>query len=668
MANKTDDLLRQALALHEAGKIGEAERIYEGVMAREPGNVRAIHLLGLAASETGRYQRAIDLMERSIALMPRVAQFHNNLGEAYRGLKQYEKAVGCYRLALEIKPMFEAENNLGLALREMGKLAEAEAALERAAKLNGASAAVFNNLASVHIAQADRTEGSDEKTARLQRAVDAAQTALRLQPRYANARAALATALMRAGQLDGAVNEARQAIVIDSKQQEARYALSSVLFDRGELDEAITQRRELAELVCDSMELWSGLVTLFNYKEGLDAKGVGEEHRVYVEHLKSREKALTPTLSRSAGRGRRSGEPLRIGYCSPDFKEHAASFFIAPLLRCHDRDKFKVYCYSESDGVDQYTQRLTGLADEWRFTQGRNDDDVAGMIREDEIDVLIDLAVHTPGNRLPVFYRRPAPMAATYLGYPGTTGLSEIDYRITDPYLEPVGEELGWAERPLRVAHSYFCYEPPAGAPEVASLPAKRNGYVTFGSFNSLAKISAVTIRLWAALMREVEGSRMVLQAGGLRSAAAGERLARMFEAEGVEPARLEMRRPSKLEKYLGQMSEVDIALDTQPFNGGTTTCHFLWMGVPCVTAAGQTPVSRMGKSVLSNVGLEELVASSDDEFIAIAVALAKDVERLERLRAGMRERLRASRLCDAAGRTRDLEDAIEMAWRSVKL
>jgi predicted O-linked N-acetylglucosamine transferase (SPINDLY family) len=239
-----------------------------------------------------------------------------------------------------------------------------------------------------------------------------------------------------------------------------------------------------------------------------------------------------------------------------------------------------------------------------------------------------------------------------------------MDYRVTDAYLDPMGTEMGWTERALPVPRSYFCYEPPANAPPVGELPAKRNGYLTFGSFNSLAKISGGTVRLWAEVLSRVPGAKLRLQASGLGSAVAGGMLRERFEKERISSDRVVLTPPSKLNRYFAQLSEIDVALDTLPFNAGTTTCHGLWMGVPCVTLAGDTPVSRMGRSILNNAGMQEWVARDESDFVAMASRLAGDVEGLENFRKDARERVKSSPLCDAVERTHDLELTLRGAWQ----
>jgi predicted O-linked N-acetylglucosamine transferase (SPINDLY family) len=311
------------------------------------------------------------------------------------------------------------------------------------------------------------------------------------------------------------------------------------------------------------------------------------------------------------------------------------------------------------------TERLKQRSHHWHNIRGKTDDDVAALIRADAIDILIDLAGHTENNRLPVFARKPAPVQVTYLGYPNTTGLRTIDYRLTDIEADPPGQEPYHTEQLVRLPHGFLCYTSPPDAPAVTALPTSTVGHVTFGSFNNLAKMTPEVIGLWAQILKAIPGSRLVIKNKSMKDGPTRERYLALFRETGITEDRLDfVAWIPEAADHLGAYAHVDIALDTFPYNGTTTTCEALWMGVPVITLAGERHAARVGVSLLTRVGLTELIAQSPEEYVKLAVELAADTERLVQLRAGMRERMKHSPLCDAKSFTRDLETAYRGMWR----
>jgi predicted O-linked N-acetylglucosamine transferase (SPINDLY family) len=355
-----------------------------------------------------------------------------------------------------------------------------------------------------------------------------------------------------------------------------------------------------------------------------------------------------------------SDRRLRVGYVSPDFVLHAVSFFILPILAAHDRNRWEVFCYSNARVADAVTGRIRGLAEHWRDIARLSDDAAAELIRRDGLDVLIDLAGHTAHNRLLVFARRPAPVQATWLGYPNTTGLPQIDYRLTDAVSDPPGTTEAWhSEKLWRLPGPFLCYEPPAVAPAVNALPADPADGVTFACFNNLAKINPELVGLWARLLRDVPGSRLLLKSPGLADPPTVAAVRARFAAAGVAGDRIgcDGTRLSVAD-HLGLYRGVDVALDAHPYNGTTTTCEALLMGVPVVTLAGQVHAARVGASLLTHLGRSEWIAATADAYVEIARGLAGDRSRLGAIRAELRAQLLRSPLCDAVGFTRRLESA----------
>jgi predicted O-linked N-acetylglucosamine transferase (SPINDLY family) len=361
------------------------------------------------------------------------------------------------------------------------------------------------------------------------------------------------------------------------------------------------------------------------------------------------------------------GDPqrrLRIGYVSSDLRAHSVCYFALQMLEHHDRSAVEVFCYADTVRPDEMTARAKSLADEWRSITRLPDDAAAAMIREDRIDVLVDLSGHTVGNRLTVFARRAAPVQVTYLGYPDTTGLPTMDYRLTDSFADPAGDADARAtEKLVRIDRCAWCYSPASSAPEIT---ARKPGPITFGTFNALAKINSQVLAAWAAILRETPGSRLMIKAAAMSEASARERFTRAMAAHGIDKSRLVLaghRADSR--EHLAMYAAVDIALDPFPYNGTTTTCEALWMGVPVVTLAGRAHAGRVGVSLLGAVGLSDLVAQDLEQYRRLAAGLAGDPDRLQRLRVELRDRMRRSPLMDGAGFARALESAYRQMWQS---
>jgi predicted O-linked N-acetylglucosamine transferase (SPINDLY family) len=355
---------------------------------------------------------------------------------------------------------------------------------------------------------------------------------------------------------------------------------------------------------------------------------------------------------------------LRIGYVSKDFGRHPVGYFLLPVLSSHDHASVEVYCYSGRIREDDVTGRLRESADVWRSTTDLDDRDLASMVRDDSIDILVDLSGHTGGSRLLVFAEKPAPIQVSWAGYAGTTGLSTMDYLISDWRETPEGSDRWYVEKVVRLPDCYVCYEPPEYAPPVVPLPALKKGHVTFGCFNNLAKVRPGVVALWSKILREIPNARLLMITKQLSDPDTRRRYLEMFSAGGVgERVDLSGDRPHI--DLLAGYGEIDIALDPFPYSGGLTTLESLWMGVPVITLGGDRFASRHSLSHLTAVGLPELIASGPDDYIARAVGLACDPERLATLRRELRPRMAASPLCDGSRFTRNLEDAYRYMWRS---
>ena len=428
--------------------------------------------------------------------------------------------------------------------------------------------------------------------------------------------------------------------------------LGLLLYGQGRPEEAVALYREVLAGHAEAADLGSNLLFTLNSVPGLDPRQVRDEHAAWGRmHARAQHAHVRPA----------AGEVIRLGYVSADFCTHALASFVEPVLRRHDRSQFRVFCYNNGRNRDAVTERLQASADVWREIQAWPDDAAAQAIRADRIDILIDVSGHTSGNRLQLFARKPAPAQLSYLGYLNTTGMAAIDYRVTDACADPAGlSDQAHTERLLRLPQTLWCYEPPADAPPVCAPPALQRGYVTFASFNHIAKLNQRVLELWASVLREVPGSRLLVLAVPDDAAAARIRGA----LAGIDPGRVSTLARLGRADYWRQFAGVDIALDPFPYSGGATTCDTLWMGVPVVTLAGDYGFSRSGVSILANTGMHQLIAGTADEYLKLALGLAGDLESLRRLRLSLRQRMLASPLLDAPAYVRALEAGYQQIWR----
>jgi protein O-GlcNAc transferase len=533
----------------------------------------------------------------------------------------------------------------GRAARERGEPAAALASVEAALQLDAEDAAALAELGLAYRALGRR----DEADAAFKRAAAS-------DPGSVRPLMYLGNLAHEDARLDDAVAAYRAALAIDAHNAALHYNLALTLMACGEAGGAVKAFRHCLAEAPDYADARSSLLFALN----LSADDGPED--TAAEHLEWGRRSADPLW-----RERRFPNPpepqrrLRIGYVSADFFGHVAADFIHSFLPQHDRGLYETTCYCNAP-IPEASRDLYGHT--WRDISGLGDAQAASLIEKDAIDILVDLSGHTRGNRLLVFARRPAPLQLTFLGYPNTTGMRAMDYRLTDAFADPPGaSERRYRERLLRLPRGLWCYRPPADdVPDVGPLPATRNGHATFASMNNVAKLNAGLVAMWAELLLRVADARLLLATippGNTR-----ERVLRIFVDKGVDARRIEFRDRLSKGEFRALHREVDIALDTYPCNGGATTCETLWLGVPVVSLAGEVFQSRAGLSLLSAVGLAQLVARNSAEYIAIAADLAHDRAGLQQLRAGLRETVLRSPLCGAAAYTRALEDVYRALWR----
>jgi predicted O-linked N-acetylglucosamine transferase (SPINDLY family) len=671
------------LAHHQAGRLADAEGYYRRALVAQPDHGDALNMLGVLAHQVGRSDIAVDLIRQAIATDAAHAGYFSNLGCAFQGQGKLDEAIAAFRQAISLDPrLAQARCNLGDLLRLRGQPDDAAAACREAIRLDPNLAEAHCNLG---LALQDRQDFDGAVAAfgdalrarpdyaealcnlglvlshqgKLEEAANALRQAIRSKPDFAAAHAALGIALSRDGKPDEAIRACTEALRLQLDHAAAYCALGNALYVLGRPEEAIAAYRHAVALRPDISDGEARLLFCLNYSAGASPAELFSAHRAWdTRHARA--------LARPAdGADRDADRRLRVGYVSPDFRSHSVAHFLEPLLRSHDRAEVEVTCYAEVNAPDVVTERFKQLADRWVPTVGTSDDALAAQIRDDGIDVLVDLAGHTFGNRLLAFARKPAPVQLTWLGYPNTTGLSAMDYRLVDAVTDPEGEADAFASETLvRLPRGFLCYDAPRDAPAPGSPPCLELGSVTFGSFNSPAKLSSTTLDAWAALLARVPTARLCLK--GRAFADEGTRtfyLDKMRE-RGVGAKRIDLVVWVPEPDHLPAYGRIDIALDTFPYNGTTTTCEALWMGVPVVTLRGDRHAGRVGASLLTQVGLTDMIAGSVEDYVAIAAGLAGDPARLSDLRRSLRPRLAASDLCNTGAFARKIEAAYRTMWR----
>jgi predicted O-linked N-acetylglucosamine transferase (SPINDLY family) len=671
------------VVLKDQGKLEEAIAVYRQAIALKTEFPAALNNLGNALKEKGELPQAIAAYRQAIAMRPGYADAHNNLGAALRETGDLDQAIAEYHQAISLKPAnAEAFYNLGIASREQGRLDASAAALRQAIGLRSDYLDAYINLATTlkeqgqlddALAVAKRAVAlkPDSPDAhnklgmvlkdrrQFQESAAAYRQAIALRPNYAEAYNNLGVVLTLISDVDAAVTACRKAIELNPNLPEAYCNLGNILKDLGVLDDAIAAYRHAIELRPDLAVAHNNLVFLPQYHPGYDARAIAEEQRRFNRQFAEPLKKFIQPHANNRDPDRR----LRIGYVSADFLAHASANFLLPLFGNHDSKRVEIFCYAEVARPDEISERFKKLG-QWRPTVGLSDEAVAKQIREDQIDILVDLKIHTAGNRLLVFARKPAPVQITWLGQPGSTGLTTIDYRLGDPYLDPPGmDESIYSEKTIRLPETFWCYDPldERDIP-VNELPAIQNNFITFGCLNNFCKINEPHLKFMAKILGQTPSSRLMLLAdpGSHR-----QRIFDRFQAEGIDADRIEFIPRQSRRNYLKAYHRIDISLDSFPYNGHTTSLDSFWMGVPVVTLVGQTAVSRAGWCQLSNLGLPQLAGNTPDEFVNIAINLASDLPKLKELRAALRPMMEKSPLMDAPRFAKNIENIFRQIWRA---
>lgn len=697
---------------HQSQHIKEATVLLEQLIQQEPKHHKALNLLGSLVAESGEYERAEALFSKAKNIDTRNPVYHCNLAKAVYLQKKTEMAIAHLHQSIELKPDWaQSHYDLASLLNETGQIAPAIDHYQQALKLNPEYIEALRSLGTLM-----QNQGRHEN------AMTYYQKALSLSPKDAKTHLYIAEALSENGETESAIQSYFKAISYKKDFAVAYNKLAQLLYEHDDITEAITiyetwirlnpddwsfhahlgwfyndmgRYSEAVSLLQDAINKNQNSINIYNnlgcaltsqghIQEALDAfhqalsiqpdsasvysnllftsqyssissKDLFELHLKYSEQI---EHPIKPTWLPHENT-RNKERPLRVGYVSGDLWKHTVSYFFEPILKHHNKEEIETYCYNNSSIKDENTHLFMNMAAHWINCAKMSDDELAARIREDGIDILVDLSGHTARNRLPVFARKPAPVQVTWIGYAGTTGLASMDYRLTDAYMDPPGQtERYHTENLVRLPHS-APYQPPADCPDINELPALTHPHLTLASLNEPKKINQRVAHLWGRILTALPGSRLML--GNVSDDDIRRRLIELFEQAGVSEERLILQPRVSMPDYLALHHQIDLGLDPFPYNGGTTSMHALWMGVPVISLAGEHPVSRCGAAIMSRVGLENFITCTEEEYLQRVLEIARDLPSLSAIRHSLR-----ARMLDTTNDDRIIVQELEAAYRQM--
>ena len=650
--SETRAALELANEQFETGDLEAARASFSRVIELDPRCAQGYYMLSAIAVQDGDVEYASGLVQRAIRMEPRNADFHFGLANIYASQGKLAEAIREYQDATRLRPdLPEWRLELAATLIRADRLAEAIAAYEGGLKAGPPDARAYFDLGDALL-----------KRRLLNEAEQAFRQAAIMAPDSGGIQFYLAVVYREQHRPADAEAAARKAIAVAPDMPQGWFALGGALMRQAKPVEAVEHYREAISLMPEYEAAWDGLLFAMNYSDHWNPREIFDAHVKWGRRSPEVGSMPIPASHRVAN------HRIRIGYLSADFRQHPVSHFIEPVLRHHDGDRFEIFCYHSDAREDPITTRLRGWVNNWRSVGGASDDDLERVLREDGLDILVELSGHSDGHRLGVLARRVAPIQVTYLGYPNTTGLRAIDYRITDGRADPPGEsdELH-VERLVRLPTTFLCYSPPEAGSGLPIGPFQRKEYVTFCSFNNLAKISPTCMALWVRVLSAVPNSKLLIKTFGLQEQGLRRTLLERLRCAGADSDRVSIAVPKRSHRdHMEAYGEADIALDTFPYNGTTTTLDALWMGVPVISLAGDRHASRVGLSILSTVGLTEFATRTPDQYVAAAVELAGNPDKLDLLHRSLRERLAGSPLTDGRRFTAALEEAYLEIWNEV--
>ena len=608
--------LKLAFENHKKNNFQVAEKIYNDILEINPNHFESIFLLGTLSISVKNFDRAIKLLNQAITIQPNHAQSHSNLGAAYKELKKIDEAMTCYQKAINLKPDYpDAHNNLGT---------------------------VFNDL------------GETDK------AINCYRKAINIKPDYAEAHYNLGNALHKLNKHQDAISSYEKVIQIDSDYAAANYNLGNVLSGLGEFKKAISCYQKAINSKKDHALAYNNMLFTLLYLEDADPKFCFSKAQEFRSSLKPINDNLLSKYQFD-----KKTKKLKIGFVSGDLKEHPVGFFLLDVLKNLKNKNLELTAYSNYQIEDSTNIKLKSYFNNWREIENQSNIDVINAIRNDGIHILVDLSGHSDKNRLPIFINKPAPIQASWISYPGTTGIPEIDYMIGDRIVTPEKESGHFAEKIFRLPNMWVCFTPPDVEVKIRELPAKKNGYITFGSFNNLSKINKGVISLWSKILKSIPKSKIFLKTKQLNDSYLKKKIIDDFKVNGVDLNSIILEEGSPRNQLLDSYNRVDIALDPFPYSGGVTSLEAIWMGVPVLTKKGFRFVSHTTESINHNSGMSDWVANDENDYVDKAIKFSGNLELLSEINKNLRQTAIKSPLFDSTLFANQLNKAFWEMWNN---
>tara|TARA_Y100000590_G_scaffold466174_1_gene640720 strand:- start:8761 stop:10611 length:1851 start_codon:yes stop_codon:yes gene_type:complete len=605
-----------AVENHKKNNFQIAEKFYKEILEINPSHFKSIFLLGTLSITVKNFDKAVELLHQSISIQPDHAQSHCNLGVVYKELGETEKAKSYYQKAISIKPDFaDPHNNLGI---------------------------IFNEL--------------DE----IEKAITCYQKAIDIQPDYADAHYNLGNALHKINKHQAAITSYEKVIQINPNYTAAHYNLGNVMSVLGEFKKAVSCYEKAINSKKNHSLAYNNMMFTLLYLEEADPE-------ICLKRAKEFRSSLKPIKDDLLIKYQFNTKPkkLRIGFVSGDLREHPVGFFLLDTLSHLKNENLELIAYSNSQIEDDINKKLRSHFNNWRVIKSKSDMDVINTVRKDGIHILIDLSGHSDQNRLPIFINRPAPVQASWISYPGTTGIPEIDYMIGDSFVTPESEAKHFAERIFRLPNMWVCFTLPDSDIEISEPPVIKNGYVTFGSFNHLSKINKKVISLWSKILKSIPKSKIFLKTKQLNDSYLKKKIIDEFKKNGVNLNSIILEGSSPRNELLKSYNKIDIALDPFPYSGGVTSLEAIWMGVPVLTKKGFRFVSHTTESINHNSGMSDWVANDENEYVKKAIQFSKDLELLTNINKNLRQKALKSPLFNSAVFAKQLNKALWEMWNN---
>jgi len=636
------------LDLLNSNKLDETKKEVDKKIISFPESSILYNILGAVFNNQKQFNKSIKSYNKSLEINPNYAQAYNNLGIAYHKISKQKEAIENYKKAINLKKNFsEAYNNLGNAMRDIDKPKDALTNYDKAIKYNSNYAEAYNNIGSTY-----------EMLGDIKNALKNYEKATKIKPNYAEAYNNIGNLLSGITRFDESLLNFKKAISVKPTYEKSYNNLGNLLNDLGKYDEASEAYRKAIQLKPNYPKAYSNLLFNINYK-------INYNHKLYLAEAQKFQLNCKKKLNKFSLKYKYEKNPqkLTVGLVSADFGNHPGGYFTLSTLRELRKKNFNLISYSTTNRKDDFSSYFRPLFSKWNSIEQKNDEEVVQQILNDKVHILLDVQGHSSKNRLPIFFYKPAPIQASWLGQ-GSTGISEIDYFIGSPHITPKTEEDHYIEKVLRLPEISQCFTPPNFEVEINNLPANKNNFITFGCANKLSKINEEVIILWSKILKSIPGSKIYLKNKNLENPNIAEQFLKKFEYHEIKRERIILLGESSTRKELLKFyNKIDIALDPFPFQGNTSTCEAIWMGVPVLTLKGNRYLFHFGESINFNLGMSEWVANSKEEYISKAIKFSSNLEELSKIRITLKEKALQSPVFNAPRFANNFSDLLWKMW-----